>query len=218
MIEQILPAGAACAEAFTDPPGVVLFPEEQALVAGAAVKRRLEFTTARHCARRALDALGVPAAPLLPGERGAPRWPDGVVGSITHCPGYRAAAVARASQLLALGLDAEPDAPLPDGVLPRVTIPSERARLRALTAAAPGTSWDRLLFSAKEATYKAWYPLTGRWLGFEDADVTVDPAGGTFQVRLLVPGPVVDGTPLTAFRGRWLAEGGLLVAVVAVPA
>jgi len=218
MIEQILPPGAAGAEAFADPPGVVLFPEEQALVARAAAKRRQEFTTARDCARRALAALGVAAVPVLPGERGAPRWPAGLVGSITHCSGYRAAAVARASQLLTLGLDAEPDAALPEGVLPRVTSPAERARLRALAAAAPGTSWDRLLFSAKEATYKAWFPLTGRWLGFEDADVTISPADGTFRARLLVPGPVLGGAPLAAFPGRWLAADGLLVTAVTLPA
>ena len=218
MIEQILPPGAAGAEAFADPPGVVLFPEEQALVARAAAKRRQEFTTARDCARRALAALGVAAVPVLPGERGAPRWPAGLVGSITHCSGYRAAAVARASQLLTLGLDAEPDAALPEGVLPRVTSPAERARLRALAAAAPGTSWDRLLFSAKEATYKAWFPLTGRWLGFEDADVTIGPADGTFRARLLVPGPVLGGAPLAAFPGRWLAADGLLVTAVTLPA
>ncbi len=218
MIEQILPPGAASAEAFADPPGVVLFPEEQALVARAAAKRRQEFTTARDCARRALAALGVAAVPVLSGERGAPRWPAGIVGSITHCPGYRAAAVARASQLLTLGLDAEPDAPLPDGVLSRVATPAERARLRALAAAAPGTSWDRLLFSAKEATYKAWFPLARRWLGFEDAEVTVNPADGTFQARLLVPGPVVGGAPLAGFSGRWLAADGLLVTVVTRPA
>jgi enterobactin synthetase component D / holo-[acyl-carrier protein] synthase len=217
VIEKILPAGVACAEAFEDPPDVVLFPEEEALLARAVDKRRREFATARGCARTALAALGVPLAPLLPGERGAPRWPPGIVGSITHCAGYRAAAVARARDVLTIGLDAEPDEVLPDGVLEVVSLPAERARLRDLAAAAPGTSWDRLFFSAKESVYKAWFPLTRRWLGFGDADITVDAGDGTFEARLLVAAPAVGGSPLVGFAGRWLARDGLLVTAIAVP-
>ena len=175
VIEEILPAGVACAEAFTDRLDVALFPEEEALIAKAVVKRRREFTTGRDCARTALAALGVPPAPILPGERGAPQWPQGYAGSITHCAGYRAAAVASTREVLAIGVDAEPDEVLPDGVLDHVTLPGERARLRDLAAAAPGTSWDRLLFSAKESVYKAWFPATRQWLGFEGADITIDP-------------------------------------------
>ena len=221
MIEKILPAGVACAEAFTDPPGVALFPEEEALIARAVGKRRAEFTTGRGCARTALAALGVPPAPIVAGERGAPQWPSGYVGSITHCAGYRAAAVASTRAVLTIGVDAEPDEILPDGVLNHVSLPGERARLRDLAAAAPGTCWDRLLFSAKESVYKAWFPVTRQWLGFEEADITIDPGAGTFHARLLVPSPVTARTPsggLAGFTGRWLASDGLVVTAIAVPA
>ena len=100
MISEILPAGVECAEAFGDPPEAALFPAEEALLARAVQKRRREFATGRHCARSALGALGVGPAPILPGQAGAPQWPSGIVGSITHCAGYRAAAVARASEVL----------------------------------------------------------------------------------------------------------------------
>jgi 4'-phosphopantetheinyl transferase EntD len=148
VIEQILPAAVTAVEAFTDPPDVLLFPEEEALVAQAVDKRRREFATARGCARSALATLGFAAAPILTGDKGAPQWPAGVVGSITHCAGYRAAAVARSDQVRSLGVDAEPDDVLPHGVLDVVSLPAERDRLWQLTAAAPGTCWDRLLFSA----------------------------------------------------------------------
>ena len=216
VIEKIVPATVACAEAFTDLPGAGLFPQEEALLAGAAAARRREFATARSCARTALAELGVTPAPVLRGERGEPRWPPGFVGSITHCAGYRAAAVARAMDVLAIGVDAEPGEPLPDGVLDIISVPGERERLRRLAAAAPGTCWDRLLFSAKESVYKAWFPLTGRWLGFEDADVNIDP-GGTFGARLLTATAQAGGFPLTGFAGRWLASGGLIVTAVTVP-
>ena len=213
MIEEILPVEVASAEAFGDPPGLALFPEEEALVARAVDKRRREFTTARACARTALAALGVESAPILSGERGAPQWPPGIVGSITHCAGYRAAAVARACDVLTIGLDAEPNGVLPGGVLEAISLPGERDRLRDLAAVAPGTCWDRLLFCAKEATYKAWFPLARRWLDFEDADITVT-TDGTFEVRLLAPAPTVGGSPLAGFTGRWLARDGLLLTAI----
>ena len=210
MIEEILPAGTAWAEEFGDPPDMRLFPEEEELIGAAVEKRRREFTTGRGCARRALAALGLGPLAIGRGERGAPRWPPGVVGSITHCAGYRAAAAARGRDARALGVDAEPDQPLPALVLGGIALPGERAMLREL-AGAPGACWDRLLFSAKESVYKAWFPLTGRWLGFQDAQLTVNPADGTFRARLLVA-----GGPPGGFGGRWLARDGLILTAVSV--
>ncbi|MEV0425895.1 4'-phosphopantetheinyl transferase superfamily protein [Micromonospora sp. NPDC050495] len=218
MIEELLPAGVAAAEAYDDPAEARLLPAEEALVGGAVEKRRREFTTGRHLARRALAELGVPPVALLAGPRREPRWPDGTVGSITHCAGYRAAVAARAGTLLSTGIDAEPNEPLPAGVLDSIALPEERSRVAELLRREPAVRWDRLLFSIKESVYKAWYPLTGRWLDFEEADVTVDPAAGTFRARLLVPPPALpDGRPLGGFTGRWLARRGLVLAAIAVP-
>jgi len=216
MIENIVPAVVACAETFEDPPDVWLFPEEEAVVTSAVAKRRREFSTGRACARSALAQLGVGPAPVLPGEQGAPQWPAGIVGSITHCAGYRAAAVAPARHVLTIGVDAEPDDVLPDGVLALIALPGEQARLLELAGTAPGVSWDRLLFSAKEATYKAWFPLARRWLGFEDADITINPSDGTFHSSLLVTGPTVNGSPLSGFTGRWLTSDGLILTAITV--
>ena len=63
---------------------------------------------------------------------------------------------------------------------------SERDRLAALAAAVPGAHWDRLLFSAKESVYKAWVPLARRWLGFTDAEITINAADNSFEARLLI--------------------------------
>ncbi|MFG1951417.1 4'-phosphopantetheinyl transferase [Micromonospora sp. NPDC048830] len=217
MIEQILPPAVAVAESFTDPAGLTPHPQEEPLVAAAVEKRRREFTTVRHCARRALSELGVAPVPILTGTRGAPVWPAGIVGSMTHCDGYRGAVLGRVSAFATLGVDAEPHAPLPEGVLEAIALPSEQARGAALASTHPGVCWDRLLFSAKESVYKAWFPLTRRWLDFSEADITVDPAG-TFVARLLVPGPVLGGVPVAAFTGRFLVDGGLVLTAIAVPA
>lgn len=214
MIEEILPVTVASAETFTDPSEPALFPQEAEIVERVSDKRRREFTAGRECARVALGKLGVAPAPILIGERGAPRWPPGIVGSITHCDGYRAAAVAHASDVAAIGLDAEPAAPLPRGVLDVISLPAERARLKALAGERPAVCWDRLLFSAKESVYKAWFPLTDRWLGFEDADVTITP-DGTFTARLLTELAGVQPPP-ASFAGHWLAGGGLILTAIAV--
>ncbi|MFD0658811.1 4'-phosphopantetheinyl transferase family protein [Thermocatellispora tengchongensis] len=190
------------------------FPGEEEAIARAVPKRRDEYVAARACARRALAELGIAPVPILSGPKREPLWPPGVVGSITHCDGYRAAAVARDDVLVSVGIDAEPHAPLPDGVYDAIARPEEAARLPALRAADPSICWDRLLFCAKEAIYKAWYPVTGRWLGFEDALVT-PAADGTFTVRILVPAPPPLAAPPP---GRWLARDGLLLAALSLPA
>jgi 4'-phosphopantetheinyl transferase EntD len=222
LLAGLLPAPVAVAETFGDQPGAGLLGAEQAAVARAVPKRRREFTTGRACARAALAGLGLPPVPVPTGPHGAPGWPAGVVGSITHCAGYRAAAVARRADLASLGVDAEPDEPLPDGVLNQVSRPEERVWLAGPEAAAPGgPCWDRLLFCAKEAVYKAWFPLTGQWLGFGDAAIQLA-ADGTFRARLLVPGPVLPGPVpggqrLAGFTGRWRSSHGLLLTAIAVP-
>jgi 4'-phosphopantetheinyl transferase EntD len=218
VIESILPEGTVAVDTFIDPPGVTLFPEEEALVKQAVEKRRREFTTARWCARRAMAGLGRPPAAVLRGKRGEPLWPAGVVGSMTHCAGYRGAVLASRDSFTTIGVDAEPDEPLPDGVLAAVTRPDERSRIDDLRRADPSVRWDRLLFSAKESVYKSWFPLTSRWLDFEEADLVIDPSAGTFSARLLATGGRIDGRELTGFDGRWMVGEGLILTAIAVPA
>nr|WP_213453342.1 4'-phosphopantetheinyl transferase superfamily protein [Micromonospora sp. NBRC 107566] len=214
MLAGLVPPGTVAVESFGDTADAFLYPEEEACIARAVDKRRREFTSARVCARAALAQLGIPPAPILPGPRGAPAWPAGVVGSMTHCDGYRAAAVALGRDVCTIGIDAEPAGPLPDGVLEAIALDPERASVSGLSAAVPGVPWDRLLFSAKEAVYKAWFPLTGAWLDFHQARIDIDPAAHTFTATLLVPGPVAGGTRLSGFAGRWLHRDGLVATAI----
>lgn len=219
MIERILPSQVAASESFGDDLAAELLPQERIVIARATESRRREFATARACARAALIQLGRPAVAVLPGSRGAPQWPEGVAGSITHCTGYRAAVVGLTRDVVSVGVDAEPNEALPShGMLKLIARDEERVRLRELAAGMPGICWDRLLFSAKESVYKTWFPLARRWLGFESADIVIDPREGTFTARLLAAGPLVNGSPLAQLSGRWLADQGLLVTAIVVPA
>ncbi|MEU2833540.1 4'-phosphopantetheinyl transferase superfamily protein [Streptomyces lavendulae] len=219
MIERILPRFVVGVDAFRDLPQASLHPLEALVVRHAVGARRREFATGRWCAKQALAGLHIPEGPLLPGPHHAPRWPEGVVGSITHCAGYRAAAVARSSDVRMLSVDAEPHAPLPPGVLESIALPEELAMVRELRIASPGTHWDRLLFSMKETVYKAWYPATARRLEFEDARITINVSAAAFSAQVLVPSPLRQHRrPLDRLNGRWLVSGGLVMAVLAVPA
>jgi 4'-phosphopantetheinyl transferase EntD len=174
VIEHLLPAAVRSRAAYGDElDNAPLYPEEAPAVARAVAKRRAEYAAGRACARAAIAALGGEPGPIpRDAERGAPVWPAGVVGSITHTDGYRAAAVARTGDILTLGIDAEPHGPLPEGVLDVIlATPAERAALADLTARHPAIHWDRLLFSAKETVYKAWYPYHRRMLGFNEAEL-----------------------------------------------
>lgn len=215
MIDDILPAAVTSAESFADDPDAWLFPEESAALGEVGGARRREYTTVRHCARQALGGLGLAPAPLLPGVRGAPQWPDGVVGSMTHCAGYRAAATAHRSDVRTLGIDAEPHAPLPRGVLEFIALPEESSRVARLARHTPEVHWDRLLFCAKEAVYKAWFPATHSWLGFDGASISLS-SDGTFHSRILAPLPQQVTAP-REFDGRWLVRDGLLLACVVCP-
>jgi 4'-phosphopantetheinyl transferase EntD len=201
-LETILPPGAVAVEGGDEVPGACLLPEEAAVLGPVVDARRREFTSARTCARRALARLGLSSVPILPGPNREPLWPGGVVGSITHCAGYCAAAVASNSVLSTLGIDAEVHDALPEEVRNVVLLEEERCWLR--TRRTDSIHWDRVLFSAKESLYKAWFPMTGRWLDFTEALVTVDLSQGTLHAELCLPGPNLPCGRVRGFEGRYL--------------
>ncbi|MFF2079076.1 4'-phosphopantetheinyl transferase [Kitasatospora sp. NPDC058162] len=192
---------------------IELFPAEEEYIAGATASRRGEFRDVRWCARQALGSMGAPVGPLVPTATGAeflvgyPTWPPGYTGCLTHCDGYRAAAVADTADALALGIDAEPHDRLPGPALGRVVGPEELDLLAALDSERPGVAWDRVLFSAKESVFKAWFPLTRQWFDLRDCVISVDPAGGGFTAALR-RGSAATATPTRrAILGRWAVGG-----------
>ncbi len=205
-----------------------LLPEEQALVASAGPERVAEFTAGRHCARLALASLdpSLSRMPVLADAHGAPSWPPGFVGSISHCAGWTGAVTARSAgsagrvgQVLGrgirgIGLDAEPTGPLPPGVLDVVASAAEREALSRLADVRPGIPWDLLLFCAKEATYKAWSPLAGVVAGHDAVRVELSPTGSFTGVAA---GDDASGRASTvAVRGRWVLGPRVMVTLCVV--
>jgi 4'-phosphopantetheinyl transferase EntD len=173
MIERIVPSVVCVVEGQNTPQDVSLFPEESIVVRTAVEKRRREFRAGRACARLALAALGIHDVPIASGPRREPLWPAGIVGSITHCRGYVAAAVASSDHLTALGIDVEERGAVGSDLESFICTPGEVERHRACEDA----SWRTLLFSAKESVFKALYPLRHLELEFPDLEVVLEPFG-----------------------------------------
>ena len=211
----LFPPSAHFSYMYSDPTEVSLehynnlHPLEKALVTHAVDSRKSEFGDARWCAHRALEEMNRDTgSPILRGDRGMPLWPASVSGSLTHTEGLRAAVVAPRLLVRSMGLDAEPAEQLPDNVLMSIAFGRELDTIEELK---PDIPWvDRLLFCAKEATYKAWFPLTHRWLGFDEADVLIR-VDGTFTSRLLA-----RPTPLPVIEGKWVCRDGFIIAATAV--
>ena len=202
LARSLLPASAAVAAA--DPRAAL--PRDPDTPSGALPKREREFASGRAAARAALATLGYPAARIPMSADRAPCWPQGATGSITHSATACLAAAARMTDLTALGLDLEPDRPLAEDLWDTVLLPAERAAL-------PGSDAGRqamLIFSAKEAAYKAQFPLSRCLFGFDMLQVSVAP--GMFTATFRHPaGPFAAGSQLT---GRWgRGEGHILAAV-----
>ncbi|MBV6486826.1 MAG: hypothetical protein GHHEDOFH_00762 [Pseudorhodoplanes sp.] len=146
--------------------------DEDALLADEAATivpaRRRASGVARIVARKLAQRLGCGHVTFPRDEAGIVRWPPGIVGSLAHDERVAVAALARAANIAALGIDIEPAAPLPPDMLDLVASPHERA-----SSADP--LHGRLLFCVKEAVYKALYPRDRQFLEFDD--ITVDLAG-----------------------------------------
>ena len=158
---RLAPLGVALVTRIITPGDEAAFPDPTEPLA-----RRCASGAARLAAREALASLGGPADAALPRSPGRfPIWPAGFVGSLAHDDTLAVAAVARAGDMTALGIDVEPAEPLPDDVAAIALFGPERGE------ADPGRA--RLIFAAKEAVYKAINPLDGSPLEYEDIAISL---------------------------------------------
>jgi len=187
---------------------VELGPSETMRMLSARHHRRIEFASGRSYAREALAALGLEAPDIAGDARHGPDWPAPAVGSISHAGGFAAAVVALKDSALSLGLDIEVAVPLPERLVDKICLPSERAGL-----ASPTGDAAKLLFVMKEAVYKAYAPMTGVRLGFHEIEVRADWAGQRFQALVAERG----NQPQWTISGRFARLGGLLAAGSWIP-
>ena len=178
----------------TDPrlPLTPVYPQEGAAIARAVPKRRNEFLAGRQAARIALSAIGGPSVALPSGADRLPLWPDGFTGSITHCDDLCLAVATPHTR--AVGIDVEPATALPRDLWDAILLPEEQNAI--VDTPDPGLT-AKLIFSAKEAAYKAQYPISRVLYGFHDMHLTL--GAGRFQAMFcsavgpFQPGDCIQG-------------------------
>ncbi len=187
--------------------GSVLFASEKRAHADMGAARQDSFASGRHCAHLAQSLLG--RSPQAIGRRQrVPQWPDNLVGSITHSL-HLAAAIVSATYA-GVGIDLEKVGRVTPKLYPAVLTPREQAVVDG-----QGPARATLIFSAKEAAYKAIYPLVQCYIGFQEAEVLVAADGPMFRIRYLGAEP--GNFALNDGQGYWAVHDDVLMTVFTIP-
>ena len=185
-------------------------PQELALIAmplelaRAVPRRQAQFRAGRYCAMKALEAIDRRFAghDVRRAASGAPVWPDGVTGSITHTDDFAAAAVAPSVDTASLGIDTERIMSSAQAAQVADLVASEREVAEVCRAGLSRLEAVTLAFSAKESIFKCLHPITGRYFDFRDVRIdSVDAHGKTFTARLVQ-------TLSPSFRAESTLQGG----------
>lgn len=190
------------------------WPGEAPAMTRATPARQAEFAAGRAAARQALRAIGLVPFAIPMGPDRAPIWPSGVIGSITHHDGRCLAVAARRQAMAGLGIDVEPLAPLAADLWDEILLPTERAWLSGQADDLQAVL-ARMIFAAKEATYKAIYPRTRQVVGFDAMQIRPDPARGRYTATLTrAYGPLPSGARL---QGQLAFRDGLICTLIGLP-
>lgn len=178
-------------------------------------RRQRESAAARDLARALLRPHGIVAAPLLRHAKGFPLWPEGWVGSLAHSAGWCAVAQARVARTRGVGVDVEDPARMRREMWAHLLTPDEVAAIASTPETAHAAA-ATAVFCAKEAFFKAVFPLDQRVPGFLDVAVAWRD-DGAFRLRCVAPSP--GGTfAVETVEGGVATCTGVVVAAAWVPA
>ncbi|MDG1302295.1 MAG: 4'-phosphopantetheinyl transferase superfamily protein [Opitutae bacterium] len=203
-LQSLLPAAVGCGvQQATSEAESFEYQEEGSHLANAVLARRNEFITGRRCARMALAQIGQVSCALPKDADGLPIWPAATMGSITHSRGLCCAVAASADEMMYLGVDLEKTNRLSARAMKRVLHP-----LEAVTVG-ESQALGSLLFSAKEAYYKAQFPIWGAQPNFKDLALQIH--SNTQQLTVLkiaqnLPVQLRDATQRMKFRYQFMGD------------
>lgn len=192
-----------------------LYPEEAAAVTRARQSRIREFATGRFLARRAMAELGVSTGPILKAEDRSPVWPDGVIGSLTHAAEVAIAGVSHPRALTGIGIDLEQRDRVCKPLYRKLFTQAECSSLALWEQAPDRDRAAALMFSAKEAAYKAVYPRVGRFIGFHEAEIDIDWASRTLRARYI--GDHAPNRIMNDGEGHFCFFGDYVLTVFLIP-
>ena len=134
--------------------------------------RQQQFLLGRYCAHKALFKSGLVGECSIPiGNDGAPVWPQGFCGSITHCEGYVKAVTSLCKYYISLGVDSQTvmNEKTYNNIVSKILTPNEQnIKINGYSNYELAT----LIFSSKESIYKCLRPISQRFFGFQAAEIT----------------------------------------------
>lgn len=155
----------------------------------ASVIRKAEFLAGRYCAKTLLLKFGSANFEVIPGPHRQPLWPEGFTGSITHNKNYAGAAIFETGSQSGVGIDIEEQVSektfneikhqiLNDCELNYIRQCTEEMKLMSFT----------LIFSVKEAFFKAIFPYHKEYFGFDAITVNgIDLKSKTIHFTVEMP-------------------------------
>ena len=184
-------------------------------MANVAQVRKQEFIAGRYCAYQAAKLVGLELVKLPAAKTREPVWPEGIVGSITHSKLMAISCVSLSQDWSSIGIDAE-----------ELINPSLRADIESLVASPVELQYLgsldsqiglTVLFSAKEALYKALFPLVRTFIDFKEVKLTnLDADTKVFELELISSNEKLAGH-LGRYQGSFKQFGETIVTVVSIP-
>lgn len=139
-------------------------------------QRKKEFLGGRLAAHRVCQKLKKDIQCIDSHENRAPIWPAGMVGSISHSSQYAMAIGALSENYWALGVDIEDRHRSTERLVKKILTPYEELNFLKNST---------LIFSAKEAVYKALYPLVNKFFGLMAVEfIELDHDQQKFKIRI----------------------------------
>ena len=184
-----------------------LFPQESLELERMAQPRQFGFASGRHCAHLGQQLLGLEPLPITRNKR-EPVWPQQCIGSITHSEVVAAAVVS--TTLNGVGIDIEEAGRVDEKLYRLLFTEAEKQHISQL-----GADAATVIFSAKEAGYKAIYPIGRQFIGFLEAEIQIHPQTQTFSIRYL--GEHAPNMQLNEGKGFWREHNGQVMTLFVLP-
>jgi len=175
----------------------------------AVPKRQAEFVAGRLCVNQCFDQFSVSSIPkILRGHRGCPVWPSPFKGSISHTNGTAVAVVTQASTISSIGIDIEKT--LNETATKEVgnlvlTTTDQRHYINCQKSKMSLEQYTTYLFSAKEAVYKALFPLVQHFFDF--SAVSLHSINGQYMTFLTNPNELPSLPAFSPVR-VWFTDRG----------
>lgn len=185
-----------------------IFLAEEAQIAGASTPRRNEYATGRSLAHRALIELGHPPRHIINRKSLEPEWPQGIVGSISHCKTVVCVALSRRQNLNSIGIDVELEGRLTKRSLKRILTETEYYNLKNLDTLEQLAKATKI-FSGKESIYKCTSSAWNVRFGFKDITIDLNSSDDTFSVR--PESSTSQAMRWEKFEGRVKSSSGFVV-------